>query len=183
MIKTLTTKTTTGALLFVVALWGSYLGLVPVETATELGGASLPPTVTLQMAILGTIAAGIVYALRDAIRKVTAAGAPAVTVTRSNQQRGRVRPRVLVAVCFAGLILGALSACGPDLAGEQAAREVNRHRLYLTWFSQGFAPIGDGATRTLTVGDTVKVIGASGKAWEAQAYWHGTGPMPSWLEE
>lgn len=116
-----------------------------------------------------SLGAGLLLALRAAIGK-------------AEPGKATKAPLILLAVA---LSLSAVACETP--AAKQAANEAHRHQRYVQMFEDGHVPIrledGSLATSTLTLDHARRMVTAGAKAWEAQAYYLGSGERPTWLKE
>jgi len=147
---------------------------------TRLGW-GLSPDVLLGIAALGvSVIAGIAYedaakATAEAARKPDPT--PPVVFTRSDG--GRANIYGLAAFLVAVLLAVALTGCSNAPAARQAADEARRASQYVAWIESGSVPRAGGTSEPATMTHALMMLRSQARAWEAQAYYLGSGPKPA----
>jgi hypothetical protein len=143
---------------------------------TRLGW-GLSPDVLLGIAALGvSVIAGIAY--EDAA-KATAEAAkradptPPVVFTRS--EGGRASTYGLVAFLAGVLLAVTMTGCNAP-AARHAADEARRAAQYVAWLESGSVPRASGVSEPATMTHALMMLRSQARAWEAQAYYLGSGP-------
>lgn len=161
-------------------------GLV-VALNERLGWGLSGEAITGIVALGASVILGIAY--EDAAKAAAEAAKPGsptlpAVFTRSGEG-GRANISGLVAFlvgCLLAVAAILASGCnGP--AARHAADEAKRAAQYVAWMESGTVPVRPGVLEPASLTHALPMLRSQARAWEAQAYYLGSGPRPAWVRE